>query len=42
MKQLANASGFDIRLIGQKTMPNNDPRVFYAFAVSPKVEFEVH
>ena len=36
MKQLANASGFDIRLIGQKTMPNNDSRVFYAFAVSPK------
>ena len=34
MKQLAKKSGFYMKLIGEKTMPNNDPRVFYAFALS--------
>ncbi len=36
MKQLANISGFAVKLIGQKTMPNNDPRIFYAFELTRK------
>ncbi|MBI4098540.1 MAG: tRNA (adenine(22)-N(1))-methyltransferase TrmK, partial [Candidatus Magasanikbacteria bacterium] len=36
MKQLADASGFAVKLIGQKTMPNNDPRIFYAFELTRK------
>ena len=34
MKQLAVDSGFDVKLIGEKTMPNNDPRVFYAYELT--------
>lgn len=34
MKQLAASSGFTINLIGEKKMPNNDPRVFYAFSLA--------
>ncbi len=30
MKKLAKKSGFNIKFIGQKPMPD-DPRVFYAF-----------
>jgi len=36
MKQLADASRFAVKLIGQKTMPNNDPRIFYAFELTRK------
>src|SRR3989338_2639067 len=31
MRQLANDSGFAMRLIGKNEMPGNDPRIFYAF-----------
>lgn len=34
MKQLAEAAGFVIECIGQKTMLNDDPRVFYAFELT--------
>lgn len=34
MKQLADASGFIVRQIGQKTMQGNDPRIFYAFELT--------
>ena len=36
MKQLADASGFAVKLIGQKVMSNNDPRIFYAFELTRK------
>ena len=35
MKRTAKTSGFDVLLIGEKNMSNNDPRVFYAFSISP-------
>lgn len=34
MKKLANASGFYVELIGEKTMSDNDPRIFYAFELT--------
>lgn len=36
MKELANISGFDVKLIGKKIMPNDDPRIFYAFELTRK------
>ncbi len=36
MRQLAAVSGFAVKCIGQKTMPNNDPRIFYAFELTRK------
>jgi len=30
-KRLAKAAGFTVKLIGKKTMPDGDPRVFYVF-----------
>lgn len=36
MKQLADASGFSVKLIGQKAMPDKDPRVFYAYVLEKK------
>jgi release factor glutamine methyltransferase len=36
MKQFADASGFAVKLIGQKTMPKNDPRIFYVFELTRK------
>ncbi len=34
MKEMARKEGFKVKLIGQRAMPNNDPRVFYAFELS--------
>lgn len=36
MNQLADASGFVVKCIGQKTMPDEDPRIFYAFELTRK------
>ena len=36
MTQFADALGFAVKLIGQKTMTNNDPRIFYAFELTRK------
>lgn len=36
MKQLVKLSGFNIKLIGSKQMPQRDPRIFYAFALRKK------
>ncbi|MDD4989785.1 MAG: tRNA (adenine(22)-N(1))-methyltransferase TrmK [Candidatus Pacebacteria bacterium] len=34
MKEMARKEGFKVKLIGQRNMPNNDPRIFYAFELS--------
>lgn len=34
MKKMAHKEGFKVKLIGQRDMLNNDPRVFYAFKLS--------
>jgi len=36
MQQLANKYGFDVKLIGQKSMLDPDPRIFYAFELTRK------
>lgn len=36
MRQLADSSGFTVKLIGQKTMPEGDPRIYYAFELIKK------
>ena len=36
MKEMAQEKGFKVKLIGQTKMPDNDPRVFYAFELSMK------
>ncbi|MFA6474785.1 MAG: GTP cyclohydrolase II RibA [Patescibacteria group bacterium] len=33
MKRLAKAASFTVKLIGKKTMPKGDPRVFYVFEI---------
>lgn len=36
MKKLAFEAGFNVRLIGEKKMPQGDPRIFYAFELTRK------
>lgn len=35
MKEMARKAGLRMKLIGKKEMPQNDPRIFYAFLVHP-------